>query len=299
MDHLPSIRQLQYLVALAETGSFSAAALQCHVTQSTLSAGIAALEDLLGQQLVDRSQRQISLTSLGHETVNKARQIIEDATAIVTRAQHIKRAPLSGPLRLGVIPTIAPYLLPRFLPNLCTRYPEMELQIHEDISSRLVTSLRQGTLDIVLMAFPYDMPGMTTRILFSEDFFVVSPKGFWGGRSSVKEKDLEGQSLLLLAEGHCLRDHALAACRLSQPADHKLFSATSLPTLVQMVEHGYGITLLPAMAVNYGPLSPKIDIARLGPNAPQRDIGLAWRTGHPRAQEFELFAKALAQILSA
>lgn len=291
MSALPSVKQLQYLVSLAETGSFSRAAAACHVTQSTLSAGIAALEDLLGQALADRGQRTVRLTPLGREVVGRARVILGEAAQIVERARSLGQ-PLTGPLRMGVIPTIAPYFLPRLLPLLQADFPVLELQLHEDMTARLVTELQAGTLDVLLIAFPYKAAGMAHEILFAEDFMLACPRGMWAAPPPVKTDQLKGRDLLLLEDGHCLRDHALAACRLQPVTEKKAFSATSLPTLIQMVGHGYGMTILPAMAVDSVKGQENIDIFPFRAPVPQREIGLAWRAGSPRAAEFRLLAAA-------
>ena len=289
---LPSIKHLQYFVALAEHGSFSRAAAACNVTQSTLSAGIAALESLLGQPLADRTQRHVLLTPFGAELVDKVRGIIGDASEIVERARYLK-TPLSGPLRLGIIPTIAPYMLPRMLPALQKKFPALELQLHEDLSARLMERLKRGDLDLILLAFPYDTPGMTQMKLFDEDFFLACPKGRWKKAPPVRTEDLETGNLILLEEGHCLRDHALAACKLQPLRQRRTFSATSLPTLIQMVQHGYGITLLPEMAVKYGHLPANIEIFPFRKPVPTRQIGLAWRERTPRQSEYLMLAACI------
>lgn len=283
--HLPSLKQLQYLTALADHGSFSEAAAQCHVTQSTLSAGIASLENLLGQKLVDRSQRASTLTPLGLETVERARKILSDSRDLVTRVRALDM-PLSGPLRLGIIPTIAPYLLPQILPGLQSGFPQLELHMHEDMSARLVESLRQGQLDMIVLALPYDTDGMVQEKLFSEQFMLAAPKGQWAGHDPARLDDLDGEALLLLEDGHCLRDHALAACNLKPRRQRQAFNASSLPTLIQMVSHGYGLTLLPEMAVRWSDLPRSIEIIPFAKPCPTRDIGLAWRRNHPRHDDF-------------
>lgn len=280
---------MQYFTALADHRSFSRAAGACHVTQSTLSAGIAALESLLGQPLVDRSQKRVTLTAFGEETLERARGLIAAAAAIVERARHMS-APMTGPLRMGIIPTIAPYMLPRILPGLQKKFPALELQLHEDLSARIVESLQRGALDVILLAFPFDTPDMEQCDLFSEPFFLACPKGLWRKAPPVKNEDLRAESLILLEEGHCLRDHALAACKLQPAQQRRAFSATSLPTLVQMVRHGYGITLLPEMAVKHGHLPGEVEVFPFRKPAPLRRIGLAWRKNHVRNQEFRTLA---------
>jgi LysR family hydrogen peroxide-inducible transcriptional activator len=284
------MKQLQYLVALSETGSFSNAAAQCFVTQSTLSASIISLEENLGHSLVDRSQRAVKLTPLGHAVIDKAHQILAQAQSIIDMARALD-APLSGTLRLGVIPTIAPYFLPRLLPHIQSNYPQLTLQLHEDISERLVAQLDAGHLDLLLIALPYKMANVTSYPLFKEDFWLTAPKNIWRGPSPIPAASLQGLDLLLLDDGHCLRDHALEACALQPMPTKKTFSATSLPTLIQMVAHGYGMTILPEMAIETVKNHKDVDILPFQHPAPQRTIGLAWRKGSPRADEFMMLAK--------
>jgi len=296
MDHLPTIRQLQYLTALAEHRSFSKAAERCHVTQSTLSAGIKDLETLLRQAVVDRSRRQVALTPFGKNVLEEARTILTHAGEISARARAIGQ-PLSGPLRMGIIPTIAPYLLPRILPDLHRSYPALELRLTEDLSDRITAQLRAGTLDIILLAFPYETPGMAQTLLFEEPFFLACPKGKWKGRTPVAMNDLQGKELLLLEEGHCLRDHALAACRFRAKAERETFNATSLPTLIQFVQHGYGMTILPEMAVREGAIPDNIEVIPFRDPQPKRKIGMAWRKGHPQEKDFALLTGAIKESL--
>ncbi len=292
MEYLPTIRQLQYLLALAEHGSFSKAADHCHVTQSTLSAGIKELENLLGHDVVDRSRRNVLLSPLGHAILDDARAIIARSADITARARALGQ-PLSGPVRMGIIPTIAPYLLPEILPQLKEQYESLELQITEDLSGRITEQLKAGSLDLILLAFPYDTPGMTQTLLFDEPFYLACPKGDWPGKVPVAMDDLQGHELLLLEEGHCLRDHALAACRFQPRTGRETFNATSLPTLIQFVQHGYGMTLLPEMAVQPGSLPENLDILPFGAPAPTRRIGMAWREKHPQEKDFQMLAEAI------
>lgn len=292
---LPTIRQLQYLTALADEGSFSAAAERCAVTQSTLSAGIKELETLLAQTLVDRSRKAATLTPFGQEVLDAARPLIAAAEGIAVRARAL-RAPFSGPLRLGVIPTIAPYLLPRLLPVIRENFPALELQLHEDLSERIVAKVMQGALDLILLALPYDAPGLAHETLFTEGFSVAAPKGRFKTKT-VGEADLAQENLLLLEDGHCLRDHALAACRLSSAATRRTFSATSLATLIQMVASGYGVTLLPDMAASAGALPGAIALWPLRGIGPGREIALAWRNGTARAEEYRTLATTLRESL--
>lgn len=289
----PSLKQLGYLLAVQEHGSFLAASEACAVTQSTLSSGIKELESILGQTLVIRNRKHASLTPFGTEVAENAEKILNETDHIVSRARLLKE-PLSGPLRLGIIPTIAPYMLPDILPQLNGAFPRLELQLHEDLTDRLLESLKKSEIDLALMAFPYDTPGMDQHILFEEKFYAASGENAGPAADSININDLEPEILLLLEDGHCLRDHALSACDIQLPRQRKTFSATSLPTLIQMVKAGFGMTLLPEMACAHETLPPGI---RLLPftdkRPPTRQIGLAWRKNDPRARDYELLAKSL------
>jgi LysR family hydrogen peroxide-inducible transcriptional activator len=291
-----SLRQLEYLAAIEDTGSFSLAAEKCLVTQSTLSAGIKELETILGQKLIERGPRGAALTPFGRRAAESARKIFAETDDLLARSKSLS-APLSGPLRLGVIPTVAPYLLPRILPGLQKKFPALELQLHEDMTGRLLEELRRGQLDAVLMAFPFDTPGMTQKILFRENFLVACPKDYAHPRA-FQARDLDREKLLLLEDGHCLRDHALLACDIRRPqfSQNRAFSATSLPTLIQMVGHGFGITLLPEMAARAGSLPAGLELIPFSAPAPGRDIGLAWMRGHPKTRDFELLSTAIEKL---
>jgi LysR family hydrogen peroxide-inducible transcriptional activator len=289
----PSLRQLSYLIAIEDNGSFSAAADECAVTQSTLSAGIKELENIMRHQLVTRGKKRATLTPFGLEVASQARQILSDTDDIVSRAQMLE-APLSGPLRLGIIPTIAPYVLPHMLPHLNKKFPQLELQIHEDLTDRLLDKLQRGALDTIVMAFPYDTPGCHQDIIYSEKFFVAMPAETKTKGNTIAMSDLEPEKLLLLEDGHCLRDHALSACDIQLPRQRKTFSATSLQTLIEMVRAGLGMTLLPEMAVKQSTLGKEVKLLPFKGNPqPVRQIGLCWRTGDARAEDFALLAEAI------
>lgn len=290
----PSLKQLSYLIAIEEEGSFIAAADKCAVTQSTLSAGIKELENILGQQLVTRGRKKATLTPFGIETAQQAKEILEKTDNIVARS-NLLNEPLSGPLRLGIIPTIAPYMLPDILPRFTENFPKLELQLHEDLTERLLEDLRNGRIDVALMAFPYETPDMVQMILFEEPFYAAMSENFEFTQSSIRMQDLQPERLLLLEDGHCLRDHALSACDIQLPRQRKTFSATSLPTLIQMVRHGFGLTLLPEMTTRPDVIPQDI---RLLPfkdkNIPTRQIGLCWNRNSHKKQDFE----ALGAIIS-
>lgn len=291
MENLPPLRQLQYLLSLHQHRSFSRAAEACNVTQSTFSAGIAALENLLGHQLINRSTRTLSFTALGEEITAKGKHVLHQASDILSLAKRSGDG-LNGPLRLGVIPTIAPYLLPTLLPALTNDWPELDLQLQEDLSSRLVEKMEAGKLDVLILAFPFSTPNFKQKTVFSEEFVLASPHDQFSGQP-VDMDEIETLDLLLLEEGHCLRSHALAACRTQTPAVRKTFSATSLQTLIQMISHGYGVTLLPEMAARTNSLPDTIQIRRFKDPAPTRDIGLVWRSGTLKDSDLENLSKTI------
>ncbi|MBC7906230.1 MAG: hydrogen peroxide-inducible genes activator [Rhodospirillaceae bacterium] len=291
---LPTLRQLRYLVALAEHRHFGRAAETCLATQSTLSAGLQELENLLGVTLVERTKRKVMLTPLGEEVVARARVVLRGAEDITDLAAA-SAEPLSGPLRLGVIPTIGPYLLPRVLPSLRQAYPNLRLYLREDLTARLLERLSSGDLDAVLIALPYDSAEMESMVVGEDPFMLACPPGHaLAAKSEIDSADLVDCELLLLEEGHCLREHALAACRLPGPAKGDGIMGTSLATLVQMVANGLGVTLLPQMAVQCGVLAGTDLVTRPLAEAGNRLIGLAWRPSSPRKAEF----RALGEFLS-
>src|SRR6266404_8196092 len=255
MVNLPTFRQLEHLVRLAEHAHFGRAATACHVTQSTLSASIKELENILQVSLVDRTKRRVVLTPLGHEIVERARRILREGEDLV-EAARAESEPLSGTLRMGVVPTIGPFLLPNILPRLRRAYPALRLYLVEDLTSRLVEELHAGRLDILLLALPYDCGNVEVRALFQDPFKVALPRGHpLAGGKTVDLEQLRHTGLLLLKEGHCLREQALAACRLADRNEIEPVEATSLHTLVQMVDNGFGVTLLPQLAIDGGILS--------------------------------------------
>jgi LysR family transcriptional regulator, hydrogen peroxide-inducible genes activator len=299
MANLPSFRQLEHLVMLADHSHFGHAARACHVTQSTLSASIKELENVLQAPLVDRTKRRVVLTPLGLEIVERARRILNEGKDLVEAARACSE-PLSGTLRMGVIATVGPFLLPDVLPRLRRAYPALRLYLVEDLTARLVEELRAGRLDIVLLALPFeDCRNLETRALFQDAFKVALPNGHpLAARSAVDIEQLRAEELLLLKEGHCLRDQALAACRLGDRRRVEAVEATSLHTLVQMVDNGLGITLLPQLAMDGGILKgTAIRILPTTGQTPSREIGLVWRRGTGRQREFELLASVLTQLV--
>ena len=292
--HLPSLKQLRYLVALEEHRHFGKAAASCFVSQSTLSAGLKELETALDAELVERNNRSVVFTALGLEVSNRAKRVLREAEEMTELASR-GREPLSGRLRLGVIPTIAPYLLPKTLPVLRKAYPKLQLYLTEDQTARLLALLEDGTLDLVLLALPYHADNVETLPLFKDGFQLVARKDSpLAQKKAATTADLKDADLLLLAEGHCLREHALAACRLPQ-ADSG-FAGASLNTLVEMVAGGLGVTLLPDMAVPmHVPKQGELVARPFDRSGAGRQIGLAWRTTSSRGAEFRKFGAALTK----
>ena len=296
MIALPTLRQLRHLVALADHGHFGRAAAATAVTQSTLSASIKELEAVLEAALVDRTRRQVVLTPLGRQTVDRARRVLADteALALAARAQ---REPLTGTLRMGVIPTIAPYLLPAVLPGLRRSYRGLLLYLVEDLTPRLLEQLHAGQLDAVLLALPYDCGNVESAPLFDDRFLLALPSDHpLAKERRIDPERLRSEEVLLLRDGHCLREHALSVCHLADRRRTEAFEATSLPTLVQMVDNGLGITPLPELAVDAGLLRGTSLVTRpLASEEPGREIALVWRRGTGRREEFLLLAKELAE----
>ena len=295
MNALPTLRQLRHLVALADHRHFGRAADAVAVTQSTLSASIKELETMLEAALVDRTRRQVVLTPLGQQTVERARRILADteALALAARAQ---REPLMGTLRMGVIPTIGPYLLPAVLPGLRRAYRGLQLYLVEDLTPRLLEQLHTGQLDVVLLALPYDCGNVESARLFDDRFLLALPPDHpLAKERRVDPERLRSEDVLLLRDGHCLREHALSVCNLADRRRTEAFEATSLPTLVQMVDNGLGVTPLPELAIDAGLLRGTSLVTRpLASEEPGREIALVWRRGTGRRGEFLLLAKELA-----
>ena len=297
MVHLPSLRQLRHLAALAQHRHFGRAAAACGITQSTLSASLKELEDLLQAPLVDRTQRKVVLTPLGEDVVARGQAILHETEELV-RATEGSRAPLTGTVRLGVIPTIGPFLLPRILPRLRKAYPKLKLYLTEDQTARGLEDLHAGRLDAVLLALPYDCGNVEAAVLFEDPFSIVVPRDHeLAKHARLVPHELDRESLLLLRDGHCLKDHALSACRLDGRRHVDTFEATSLHTLVQMVDNGLGVTLLPQLALDAGILKGTGLVAKpLAKDAPSREIALVWRRGTGRRQEFQLLARTITEL---
>ena len=293
--YLPTIKQLQYLAALHAHRHFGRAAAACFVTQSTLSSGLRELEGLLDVVLVERTRRVVRFTALGERIAAKALAVLRETEALAEMAQAAGR-PLAGELRMGVIPTIAPFLLPRILPRLRTQYPDLKLFLREELSGAACEALARGTIDCVLLALPYACGHVAHARLFDDPFYlafheseIVDPP------ARVPPEAIDENRLLLLEDGHCLKDQALAACNRPELRAEAAILGTSLHTLVQMVDNRLGLTLVPKMAIDAGILGQTHVVARPldGPRA-SREIALAWRASSPRGTEFQLLASVLA-----
>ncbi|MFN3474598.1 MAG: hydrogen peroxide-inducible genes activator [Blastomonas sp.] len=293
-SYLPTLKQLQYLVALEEHGHFGKAADACYVTQSTLSAGLRELETLLGVVLVERTRRVVRFTPLGDKVVAKAHRILREAEELSDLVRSSGK-PLTGDLRMSVIPTIAPFLLPRLLPGLRREQPDLKLFLREEVSSAAVESLHHGQVDCALLALPFPAGDVEHETLFLDPLYVAFPKDDPRDPPEFVLPELIDESrLLLLEDGHCLKDHALAACNRPELRASAMMFGTSLHTLVQMVDNRLGLTLLPQIAIDAGILNNTDIVARpLLADHASRDIAIIWRRNSPRAEEFRMLAEIL------
>jgi LysR family hydrogen peroxide-inducible transcriptional activator len=296
---MPTLKQLQYLTALHIHGHFGRAAEACFVTQSTLSAGIAELESLLGVRLVERNRRVVRFSPMGERVVAKAYDVLREADALASLTTGADK-PLAGPLRLGVIPTIAPYLLPRVLPSVRAAWPDLKLFLREDMSAPACEALGRGMLDAVLLALPWDCGGTTTALPLYDDAFhlVFHPGDLADPPPAVAPDSIDMHHLLLLEDGHCLKDQALFACGRPELRADPAMRGTSLITLVQMVAGRLGQTLVPQMALDAGILEGTDLVARPLRGDSARTIALVWRQGSPREAEFRLLGESILAALA-
>jgi LysR family hydrogen peroxide-inducible transcriptional activator len=291
--NLPTNRQLQYFIALEKHRHFGKAAEACFVSQPAFSVAIQELESLLNVQLVDRTKKQVTITSIGKEIATQARLALTDMEGIIDIARE-NQQPLSGHLSLGVIPTIAPFLLPELLPRLRKSFPKLDLFLHEDQTERVYELMMLGELDVILIALPYSLRSVETLSLFQDNFHLACRKG---SRLIDPENyaidNLPEESVLLLEDGHCLRDHALSACKIRNLDKVSKITASSLLTLVQMVDADLGVTFIPEMALNSNLLKHTRIITRPLAKNSFREIGLVWRKGSRRKKEFKLLAEQI------
>ena len=288
------MKQLRYFEALARTGQFGRAAEDCAITQPALSMQIKELENLVGAPLVERGARQVRLTALGHQFAARARDILRavDELGDLARADGDS---LSGPLRIGVIPTIAPYLLPRLIQALQRQFPGLDPQPRETVTQRLIEDMLESRLDIAIVALPVSEPALHETALFDEEFVLVRPIA--DAAKPVPNPDsLRTMRLLLLEEGHCFRDQALSFCKMSPAVSRDMMEGSSLSTLVQMVGAGIGVTLIPEMAVEVETRLASVSIARLAAPRPSRTIGMVWRKSNPLADRFTQIAQIVSEI---
>jgi len=295
--HLPTIKQLQYLVALREHGHFGKAADACFVTQSTLSAGLRELEASLGVMLVERTRRIVRFTALGERIADKAVRLLREAEELAEMARA-EGKPLHGELRMGVIPTIAPFLLPAMLPRLRSEWPSLKLYLREETSQAACEALHRGQLDCVLLALPFACGDVDFAALFDDRLFVAFPQGEAPRGETVEVDAIDEKRMLLLEDGHCLKDHALSACNRPELRAHAAMMGTSLHTLVQMVDNGLGVTFVPSMAIEAGILDgTHVDAKPLRSDHGFRRVALIWRRSSARENEFQLLATALRRIM--
>ena len=294
--HLPTIKQLQYLVSLKQHGHFGRAADACFVTQSTLSAGLRELENLLGITLVERTRRVVRFTPLGARIAEKALKVLRE-TEELTDLARAQGKPLHGELRLGVIPTIAPFLLPAMLPKLRDQWPHLKLFLREETSQAACDALHRGQLDCVLLAMPFACGDVEKAPLFDDRLFVAFPRGEAPPEAVVEPATIDENRLLMLEDGHSLMDHALSACNRPELRAEAAMMGTSLHTLVQMVDNGLGLTFVPGMAIDAGILSgTRVDARPLKSDHGFRSVALIWRRSSPREAEFQLLASSLRDI---
>ncbi|QOW50371.1 MULTISPECIES: LysR family transcriptional regulator OxyR [unclassified Acinetobacter] len=296
MAALPSLRQLSYLVTLSETLHFTEAARRSFVTQSTLSGGIMELERLLGGVLVERDRQNVRLTPLGEQVVGRARVLLADAQDLMRLSREMSE-PLTGDLHLGVIPTIAPFLLAPLLEEVHKQLPKIQLHLHEAQSEKIVEKLEHGNLDIVLLALPFDTRSLKVAEVNKEKLFLVYNKADPNAAQAKSLDDLDLSRLMLLEEGHCLRDHALSACPIGERKNDHRLKASSLPTLVEMVSADLGFTLLPEIAVYTNMIKANEDLAVKEIEAsPTRTLALVTRKSTPLQSEFDVLLQILQKI---
>ena len=287
--NLPTVKQLRYYVALEEKGHFGKAAEACFVSQSAFSVAIRELENLLATQLVDRTNRNVTITAVGREVAAQARLVLSGLETLTEIAQG-NRTPLAGKLQLGVIPTLAPFVLPKIMPALRQSFPSLELYLREEITPRIYRSLMDGELDLILLALPYELRNIETMTLFKDRFRLACHRATrLVDPHHYRYEDLASESILLLEDGHCLRDHALSACRIRGLDKVSRFSASSLLTLIEMVDADLGITFLPEIAQGSPMLTGTGVTTYPMDEKSYRQIALAWRQGSARAEEFRQF----------
>ncbi|TDR20846.1 hydrogen peroxide-inducible genes activator [Marinicella litoralis] len=291
--HFPTIKQLRYFNALVEFNHFGKAADSCFVSQSAFSVAIKELENALGGQLVDRTNKSVTVTNLGREIYQQSLTIMTEMKKMLDLA-HGNLSPLSGKLSVGMIPTIGPFVMPQLLPFLNQQYPDIDLEIHEGKSADIYAQLMQGQLDVILLALPYEMRSVETLALFKDRFRLISSvNNKWLKGRKFNINDVGEGSILLLDDGHCLRDHAISACHIKNVDKVSQFTASSLLTLVEMVKQDLGVSFIPEMALSlpfFNNNEVKVDALEFDAF---REIGLAWRKGSTRSKEFHMLGDSI------
>ncbi|WP_325893693.1 hydrogen peroxide-inducible genes activator [Grimontia sp. NTOU-MAR1] len=298
MNKFPSLKQLHYLVTLYETRHFGEAAKQCFVSQSTLSSGIQNLEDLIGSQLIERDNKTLVFSAIGVDVVCRSREILARSQDLMELTQ-VSEGPMHGKLRVGCIPTIAPFLLCDLVQAVNQRFPELDLLLREDTTANLLMALKSGEMDVLILAMPVEIGSMQSRIVGKDAFkMVLNSAQAEGMPFPIHYSDLPDESVFLLEREHCLTDHAVSACQLASTEKINPFTATSLHTLVQMVANGLGTTFIPQMAINHG-LIDNLDLVVMEPPGREayREIGLVWRPTSSRKPTFEALADLVETLL--
>lgn len=297
MKHYPTVKQLRYFVALEEHKHFGKAAAACFVTQSAFSIAIQELESLLNISLVDRTNRSVTITTIGSQVASQARLAIFDIEGILDITNSYQE-PLSGPLKVGVIPTVAPFILPKAISQIRKQFPKLDLYLKEDQTTRIHAALLDGELDLLLLALPYDLKMVETMPLFKDSFKLAYRKGTARAKpNTAKLSKHDVDNIILMEDGHCMREHALSACKIRKQDAIGKFSANSLYTLVQMVDNDLGITFIPEIAIRGGLLkNTKIAVEDL-PDRSYRTIGLAWRKSSVREPEFKLLGEIIRDAI--
>ncbi len=291
----PTIKQLRYFIALVEKNHFGKAAVSCFVSQSAFSVAIKELEITLSGRLVDRTNKSVTVTTLGREVYSQAKIVITELSELVNISQGNKE-PLSSKLSLGIIPTIAPFLLPQFIFKLQDKYKDLELFLNEDITQNLYDKLIRGDLDVLLIALPYALKNVETRCLFRDKFYLTySESSKWIEKKGTNIK-VTDDSILLLEDGHCMRDHTLSACKIKNHNTISHYTASSILTLIEMVKIDVGVTYLPEMSLKSSMLMNTKLITQPIDNG-YRDIGLVWRKGSSRSKEFELLGQFIKNTI--
>ena len=298
MKRLPTLKQLQYLVALAETRHFRRAAELCFITQSTLSAGIRDLESVLEVEVAERTNRQVLLTRVGERIAEKARELLRDAEDVMDIARA-SRAPMTGEIRLGVIPTIGPFFLPTVMPALRASFQGLKLYLREDRTLQLLSRLADGELDLAVIALPFDTGDFRVEVLFEDELLLACARNHpLAGKEAIDLESLDIDQLILLEEGHCLRDQTLEFCPDRNLRTSSPFEATSLHTLVQMVAADIGVALIPKLAVDAS-ITNGANVALARTKMPAfRQIGVAWRSSSLRTQDFQTLTRFFREIFT-